>query len=145
MAESQMTGLSSYPVESYKHKEDILRWKQIANLLGERFARDLTRAITVGPLVVNPGSRFTVMVHGHQDGLVISRRFRPFSRKLWLGWSQIDRIVVFPPFLKGQLKKHTDAEVYLDIVGVQHIQIPWMSDFETLVPQSVLVTHRTRR
>ena len=127
-----------------------MRWGEFAHLHGPRFRREVTRAITTGPLVFDDGSSFVVLVHGHEAGLVLSRRFRPFCKKVWLGWGQVERVAVLPPlvlpaFVSDDMRKHTDAVMTLSGGPVRNITVPWMGEFERLLPESTLLTRRERR
>ena len=121
-----------------------MSWREFAQSYAARFRREVTRSLTTGPLVLPSGESFLVLVHGHEAGLVVSRRLRPFTKKAWLQWDQVARIAVLPPFLSGELKRHTDAELTLSNGPISPITVPWMDEFEQLVPKSILLTRRAR-
>jgi len=123
----------------------IVKWGEFAQLHAGKFRCEVTRTITTGPLVIDDSSSFTVLVHGHKAGLVLSRRFRPFNKKIWLEWQKIVRVVVLPPFLSGKLKRHTDAVLTLSEGPVSRITVPWMDEFVRLLPESIPMTRRNQR
>ena len=127
-----------------------MRWGEFARLHAGKFRREVTRAITTGPLVFEDGSSFIVLAHGHEAGLVLSRRFRPFHKKAWLEWRAVERVAMLPPlvlpsFVPDEMRKHTDAVVTLSEGPVGSITIPWMEEFQQLLPASILLTRRERR
>lgn len=122
-----------------------MKWSELTQLYAGKFRREVNEAITTGPLSLNDGSSFAVVAHGQKAGLVLSRRFRPFSKKVWLEWRQVARIAVLPPFLSGKLKSHTDATLTLSDGPVSSVTVPWMDDFQRLLPESILLTRRERR
>ena len=138
------------PTEMICCRRLAVRWGRFAQLHAGRFRREVTRAITTGPLVLEDGSSFVVLAHGHEAGLVFSRRFRPFSKKVWLAWRTIERIAVLPPlvlpsFVPDEMRKHTDAVLTLTEGPVRSITVPWMEEFQRLLPESILLTRRDRR
>ena len=115
-----------------------LGWPQLVEIFSDRFRRDVTDKITVGPLLVGNDKIAGVMVHCHSEGLFVSRRPFPWFRgRLWIPWALIRSVHVLPSPLRGNLSTHTDANITIGDEDQIRMQIPWHESFSEALPDGI--------
>lgn len=127
-------------------------WGLLARLFCNRFERNLTDKVTVGPLVFPSGKKVSVTVHGHKKGLFVSRRPFPYFRgRVWIGWDLVQSVNVYPSQVPAWLSDrtpawlgdHTDAKLTIKCDRVRNVEIPWEQRFSELLPESVHIIDRS--
>lgn len=122
-----------------------MQWSQLVELFSDRFRRDVTDRITVGPLLVGDHKIAGVMVHCHNEGLFVSRRPFPWFRgRLWIPWVLIKSVYVLPSPLRGNLSAHTDANISVRDEAQMRMQIPWHEGFSDVVPDEIHIAGASR-
>ena len=123
---------------------DKIQWSQLVELFSDRFHRDVTDRITVGPLSIEDKRIAGVMVHCHSDGLFVSRRPFPWFRgRLWIPWSLVNSVHILPSPLRGKLSVHTDANLELGENAEMRMRLPWYTRFSEVLPPEIRVTGST--
>ncbi len=110
-----------------------MNWNELATTFNEKFTLDATDKMSSGPLKLASGESFYVLVQFHENGIRISKRFRPlFWKKLWIRWDTIldVDVLLFPYPLPESLSQYTDAHVSVRNEDIPKLTIPWRTDLE---------------
>jgi hypothetical protein len=117
-------------------------WAMLVEIFSERFRRDVSDKITAGPLFVNGKKASSVMIHGHKEGLFISRRPVPWFRgRLWISWSLIVSVKILSTQYSKKYPEHTDAILRFRTDMPFEMILPWHRKIDALIPESTLVIH----
>lgn len=123
-------------------------WKQVHHQYGEKFPELLPDT----PLGAGNGSigdqRFLYLaVNAVRSGVCIQKLMPPFNvlyRPIYVPWNALTRIIVKPKartMIRGR-EHHVNAALFLWGAECSSIEIPWRTEFEAVVPSSVIVENR---